>query len=347
MKYRDLRYLRVAVDNLDEAARFARDVFGLQASDRDDERAMFRSDDRNYSLCLSTAGDGEAIALTVAREEDLGALGARLEAAGYTARMLSTDGARVRQAKAVLATEAPNGVMVEIVWRPLTSGWRYHGPRDAGITDFGAVQLACTDVAANETFFVKGLGLTVSDWAGDAAYLALDEAHHRIALYPSAVSALVESLGAMTTRFQSNSSVFLLLSLGGVSAGAARLLISVAGGLFLLWWARRQADPIAYLLGGLSVVALLSPVLHPWYLLWLVPCFCVYRFPPMMALTGTVVLAYTIWPGQLESGRWAIPIWAHVLEYLPVVLFGLWEGVRFASRSSFLSATKPPLLAKS
>ena len=110
-------------------------------------------------------------------------------------------------------------------------------------------------------------------------------------------------------------------------------------------WRHWHNEP--YLLGGLSVVALLSPVLHPWYLLWLVPCFCVYRFPPMMALTGTVVLAYTIWPGQLESGRWAIPIWAHVLEYLPVVLFGLWEGVRFASRSSFLSATKPPLLAKS
>lgn len=186
MKYRDLRYLRVAVDNLDEAARFARDVFGLQACDRNGERAMFRSDDRNYSLCLSTAGDGEAIALTVAREEDLGVLAARLEAAGYAARLLSADEARLRQAKAALATEAPNGVAVEIVWRPLTSGWRYHGPRDAGITDFGAVQLACTDVAANETFFVEGLGLTVSDWAGDTAYLALDEAHHRIALYPSA-----------------------------------------------------------------------------------------------------------------------------------------------------------------
>ncbi len=186
MKYRDLRYLRVNVDNLDEAARFARDVFGLQPADRDDARAMFRSDDRNYALCLSTAGDGEAIALTVAREEDLGALKARLETIGYAPAFLNADAARQRQAKAVLAVIAPNGVTVEIVWRPLESGWRYHGPRDAGITDFSAVQLACTDVAANEIFFVKGLGLTVSDWVGEVAYLSLDEAHHRIALYPSA-----------------------------------------------------------------------------------------------------------------------------------------------------------------
>lgn len=185
MKYRDLRYLRVAVDNLDEAARFARDVIGLQAADRDDARAMFRSDDRNYSLCLSTGGEGEAVALTVARAEDLDALKERLEASGHAPRRLDADAAKTRQAKAVLAVEAPNGVTIEIVWRPLQSGWRYHGPRDAGITDFNAVQLACTDVAANETFFVKGLGLRVSDWAGDVAYLALDDAHHRIALYPS------------------------------------------------------------------------------------------------------------------------------------------------------------------
>lgn len=185
MKYRDLRYLRVAVDNLDEAARFARDVFGLQAADRDDLRAMFRSDDRNYSLCLSTAGDGEAIALTVASAGDLDTLETRLSDAGHAPRRLSADEAASRQARAALTVQAPNGVAVEIVWRPLTSGWRYHGPRDAGITGFGCVQLACTDIAANEAFFVRGLGLTVSDWAGDAAYLALDEAHHRIALYPS------------------------------------------------------------------------------------------------------------------------------------------------------------------
>ena len=41
MQYRDLRYLRLSVDDLEEAARFATEVFGLQAGDREDERAMF------------------------------------------------------------------------------------------------------------------------------------------------------------------------------------------------------------------------------------------------------------------------------------------------------------------
>lgn len=185
MIYRDIRYVRVAVEKLDEGARFAGDVFGLQPADRDDVRAMFRSDDRNYSLCLTTGGEGEAVGLTVAREEDLAAIERRLAEIGHPCELRSPDEARRLQAKAVLATRAPGGVGVEFVWRPLTSGWRYHGPRDAGIVEFAGVQLACTDVAANEAFFTRVLGLRVSDWAGDAVYLALDEAHHRIALYPS------------------------------------------------------------------------------------------------------------------------------------------------------------------
>jgi len=184
-RYRDLRYLRVSVDDLDDAARFASDIFGLQAADRDDNHAMFRSDARNYSICFSTGGDGEAVALTVAREEDLAAAKDRLESAGYAPAYLTADEAAVRQSKSVLAVTAPNGVTVELVWRPLHSGWRYHGPRDAGIVDFSSVQLACTEIAADEAFWTRGLGLRVSDWVGDTAYLALDDAHHQVVLYPS------------------------------------------------------------------------------------------------------------------------------------------------------------------
>lgn len=185
VRYRDLRYLRVEVDDLDAATRFATDLFGLEPADRDDSRAMFRSDTRNYSICFARARDGEAVALTVAESADLDRIAERLTGAGYAPRRLDAAESAARQAKAVLAVTAPNGVAVEIVWRPMTSGWRYHGPRDAGIVELQAVSLASTDIAADEAFWTRGLGLTVTDWAGDTAYLALDDAHHRIALYPS------------------------------------------------------------------------------------------------------------------------------------------------------------------
>ena len=185
VRYRDLRYLRVEVDDLDAATRFAADLFGLQLADRDDTHAMFRSDARNYSICFSRSKDGDAVALTVSEASDLEEMAERLKSEGYMARRLNAVQAAARQAEDILTVIAPNGVTVEIVWRPMTSGWRYHGPRDAGIVELQAVSLASSNIAADEAFWTRGLGLTVTDWVGDAAYLALDEAHHRIALYPS------------------------------------------------------------------------------------------------------------------------------------------------------------------
>jgi 2,3-dihydroxy-p-cumate/2,3-dihydroxybenzoate 3,4-dioxygenase len=166
VRYRDLRYLRVEVDDLDAATRFAADLFGLQAADRDDRRAMLRSDARNYSICFSCAHDGEAVALTVADSAHLDVIAARLTATGHSSRRLVAEEAAARQAKDVLAVMAPNGVTVEIVWRPLTSGWRYHGPRDAGIVELQAVSLASTDIEADEEFWTRGLGLTVTAGRG-------------------------------------------------------------------------------------------------------------------------------------------------------------------------------------
>ncbi|TKW65944.1 MAG: oxidoreductase [Paracoccus denitrificans] len=185
MTYRDLRYLRLRVHDLDQARRFAGEIFGLQPADQGEDFAMFRSDARNYSLCLTSGQLDDAVALSVARTEDLDEIEARLLSAGHEPQRLTDAQATARQSKSGLAVRAPNGVTVDVVWRPLTSGWRYHGPRDAGIVDFAAVQLCCTDIAANESFWTEGLGLRVSDWAGNTVYLALDDAHHRVALYPS------------------------------------------------------------------------------------------------------------------------------------------------------------------
>ncbi len=143
--------------------------------------------------------------------------------------------------------------------------------------------------------------------------------------YPTITSALSESLSAMTGRFESNSSIYVLTAMLLGHAALARLLMLLAGAVFLIWWARREADPVRYVLGIFTAAALLSPVLHPWYLIWIIPCFCFVRSPALIALTGTVVLAYTVWPGRLADGRWELPLWAHVAEYAPVVLLGIWE----------------------
>lgn len=199
-KYRDLRYVRIGVDDLDLAAKFAADTFGLMPSGRTETAAFFRSDAKNYSLCCSTAGDGQAIGLTMANNNDLDALKTHLETCGYTSSFLDAAACDDRQAARVLSVPAPNGVLVEVLWRPMTSGWPFYGTRDAGVCDFQAVSLACSDIAANEEFWTNGMGLTVSDWVGDVAFLALDDMHHRVAIYPSKNDGLLGATWAVRDR---------------------------------------------------------------------------------------------------------------------------------------------------
>jgi len=161
------------------------------------------------------------------------------------------------------------------------------------------------------------------------------------AAYPTAVTALFESLSAMTGRVESNASLYLLLVGLFRHAVLVRLIATGVWLVFLLWWARRQDDPIRYIVGVAGVGVLVSPVLHPWYLLWLVPCFCFVRVPAFLALSGTVVLAYTVWPAYLAGGPWTMPLWARLAEYVPVFGLGMWGLGRCVWRSLSLPGTKP------
>lgn len=182
--YRDLRYLRLPVSNLDAAAEYGCDILGLKLEDRSDTAVYFRSDARNHALCYALDG-AASVGITVGERAELDAAFDRLTAAGYAPVWLSEEHSTARQIKAGLTVAAPNGVMVDVVWRPLTSGWPFHGARPTGITELQAIQMACRDVQADEQFWVDGIGGTVSDWAGQAAFVNIDGAHHRIALYPS------------------------------------------------------------------------------------------------------------------------------------------------------------------
>lgn len=181
--YRELGYVRVNTGNMGKTKAFASEVFGLQLGESDEDNLRFRSDHRNYSICYSAGKSADAVALTVGSFDALEH--AETQLAQWSPVRLSDAECLTRQIKAGLAVVAPNGLAVELVWRPLVSGWRYHGPRDAGIVGLQSVQMACTDMAANESFWVQGIGLQVSDWVGDAAFLQIDESHHGISLYPS------------------------------------------------------------------------------------------------------------------------------------------------------------------
>jgi alpha-1,6-mannosyltransferase len=87
----------------------------------------------------------------------------------------------------------------------------------------------------------------------------------------------------------------------------------------LFWLVRRTPDPKGDPLGGIWVIAiavtLLTPTLHPWYLLWLLPFLTIQPRPAWIYLSGAIVLSYLFYlvspPMRALVG---------VVEYLPFII---------------------------
>jgi hypothetical protein len=78
--------------------------------------------------------------------------------------------------------------------------------------------------------------------------------------------------------------------------------------------ARRVADPLRACSLTIGAAILLSPTVHPWYLIWMVPWLCFLPSPAWIFLSGAVVLAYAA-PHDA-----APPAWIPVAEYGPFAL---------------------------
>jgi 2,3-dihydroxy-p-cumate/2,3-dihydroxybenzoate 3,4-dioxygenase len=182
-----LRYVRLAADDLGRAADFARRVLGLEPIDRTEELATFRSDFRDYTLAFMTAdGAVESVGLEVRYPDDLDAALEGLRRLGVSAGRGSAEDCALRKVKQMVWFTDFSGNRIELVVRPLNSGWRYFPSRDAGIRGLADVIVRSLDVEKDLSIWCGILGAKVSDWAGDAAYLRFDDAHHRIVLFPAA-----------------------------------------------------------------------------------------------------------------------------------------------------------------
>jgi 2,3-dihydroxy-p-cumate/2,3-dihydroxybenzoate 3,4-dioxygenase len=182
-----LRYVRLVENDLGRAADFAQRVLGLEPIDRSPEIATFRSDFRDYTLAFMTGEHAvQSVGLEVRYSSDLDAALEKLRQLGLSAGRGSAEDCALRKVKDMVWFADFSGNRIELVVRPLNSGWRYFPSRDAGIRGLADVMLRSLDVERDLSIWTGILGAHVSDWAGDAAYLRFDDAHHRIVLFPAA-----------------------------------------------------------------------------------------------------------------------------------------------------------------
>ena len=111
---------------------------------------------------------------------------------------------------------------------------------------------------------------------------------------------------------------------------AANFAARAAAGLLLLLaaavaWVRR-APPEKFAEVVLGGFLLLTPTLHPWYVLWVVPLLALGASAAWLALAALAPLGYEPLGRWLLGGPWQDPVWTRALEHgltIGLLLLGL------------------------
>ncbi|MFQ5689117.1 MAG: hypothetical protein ACE5HQ_02445 [Gemmatimonadota bacterium] len=134
--------------------------------------------------------------------------------------------------------------------------------------------------------------------------------------YAGAGSRLFAGLGAYAERWQFNPGLFRLLEAAAGGAGARRLAIGAVGLCALgCAWRRWPLDRTLFWVTGTAL--LLSPTLHPWYVLWILPLAALFRNRAWILFSGLVAFAYWGRDAYHATGQWPYPGWLALLVHLP------------------------------
>jgi hypothetical protein len=115
-----------------------------------------------------------------------------------------------------------------------------------------------------------------------------------------------------------------LAALLGSHAAAVRAgALATLGLALLLAW--RRTEPVAAAMAVVVASLLLSPNVLPWYALWLLPLLVVRHEPAALLFTGTVSLAYLVYPAWQSGEPWRLAWPWRALEYGPPALVALWS----------------------
>lgn len=109
----------------------------------------------------------------------------------------------------------------------------------------------------------------------------------------------------------------------GLAAIVGKFAAALVVGLALLWCLVLGSRPLEGTLLLFVVLYLFAPVLHPWYVAWLVPFAALRRRSTELLFSFTVLAAYLAWRSSELGGAWHVPTWAVAVEYGSVTL-ALW-----------------------
>ena len=134
--------------------------------------------------------------------------------------------------------------------------------------------------------------------------------------YRSAGIGLVRSLQGYVSFWRFNETLFAApAALLGPQAALAACALTLLG--LALWLAWRRSEPAGAALGVVVAILLLAPSVLPWYALWLLPLLTLRDSPGALLFTGSVGLAYLVYPAWQSGEPWQVHWSVRALEYGP------------------------------
>jgi len=135
--------------------------------------------------------------------------------------------------------------------------------------------------------------------------------------YLGAGGALLAGLGAYADRWRFDPGLFRVLSgLLGDPRGA-RIAAAVAVGGVVGWGVLRRWPVERAAFWTLGAALLLSPTIHPWYVLWVLPLAFLRRSRAWVLWSGLLFLGYAGLDAYRATGSWPLPGWLALLIHVP------------------------------
>ena len=112
---------------------------------------------------------------------------------------------------------------------------------------------------------------------------------------------------------------------GALGPRIAAALIVLAVVAWTTAWRFRPERALFWILGAGLLV---TPTLHPWYVLWILPLAALRVSRPWLLLSGLVFVGYFGFAAYHRSGVWPQPTWARLVLWLPVGVLLVIDGLR-------------------
>ena len=144
--------------------------------------------------------------------------------------------------------------------------------------------------------------------------------------YVGAGTRMFSGLGTYAEHWRFNEGLFAVIAWLVPGPIAPRVVAGLLVLAVAVWATYRRFSASRALLAILGVGLLLSPTLHPWYALWVLPMAALTRQASWLALTCTSFVGYWGLSTYQDTGVWPQPLWGRLILWGPTLLLLVLES---------------------